>query len=353
MDSRERIRAALRLKVPDRVPITETSYWPETLERWYREGLPRGVDPVTYLGMDKFLFLSYDSTLRLEERIVRDTEKFTVKVDRDGATFIHWKGRYGPPQPLDFLIKTEEDWFRYKDRLVPEESRLGEGFLERYESLRRLDGFLCLSQREPCWKVLAAMMGVKDGLVNMFRKPDLIYDMIATYTDLLIEMYKIIVELGVEIDGVWLRGDLAYKNGLLFSPSLYYRLLYPHHKRLCNFFKSRDIPVIHHIDGDVRRYIPLIVKAGFSAVQPLEARAKNDVRELKRLWGHKIAFIGNISVESLSGTKEEIEREVRSKVLTAKEGGGYIFHSDHSIPPTVSWKNYQYAVKIANEYGKY
>jgi len=55
----------------------------------------------------------------------------------------------------------------------------------------------------------------------------------------------------------------------------------------------------------------------------------------------------------LSGTKEEIEREVRSKVLTAKEGGGYIFHSDHSIPPTVSWKNYQYAVKIANEYGKY
>jgi uroporphyrinogen decarboxylase len=103
----------------------------------------------------------------------------------------------------------------------------------------------------------------------------------------------------------------------------------------------------------VRQYIPLIIESGFSAIEPLECRANNDIRELKEKWGKKIAFIGNISVEALSGTKKQIEDEVVSKVMKAKEGGGYIFHSDHSVPPTVSWKNYCYAIKVAKEVGKY
>jgi len=344
----------LELKIPDKVPITEGGYWPETIERWRKEGLPENVDPITYLGMDRLLFVSYDSTLGLEERVLSETEDKIVKVDRDGATFMHWKNRSATPLPLDFLIKTEEDWLRYKDRLMPDEKRLGEKFVEKYKKLKKTDGFLCLTEREPCWKVLAAMMGVKRGLIMMLREPRLVYDMMETYTDLLLGMYDIISDKGVEIDGLWIRGDLAYKNGMMFSPNLYESLLYLHHKRIADFFRSKGIPVIQHIDGDIRQYIPLIVKSGFSAIQPLEARAHNDVRELKEKWGDKIAFIGNISADVLSqGSKKQIEAEVRSKVLKAKEGGGYIFHSDHSVPPTVSWENYCHAIKIAREAGQY
>lgn len=339
--------------VPDRVPLTETGYWPETLERWHREGLPENVDPVTYLGMDKFLFIHYDSTLGLKERTLDETVERVVKVDGDGATFSYWKNRYGPPQPLDFLVKTEDDWFRWKERITPDENRLGKGFLENYKQLRREDGFLCISDREPCWKVLAAMTGIKKGLMLMFSNPQLIYDMVATYTQLLLGMYEVMHDRGVEIDGVWLRGDLAFKNGMFFSPALYKRLVHPHHKQIADFFKAKGIPVIQHIDGDVRQYIPLIIESGFNAVQPLESRAHNDVRELKMKWGTQIAFIGNISVEALSGSWKQVEEEVGGKVVKAKEGGGYIFHSDHSVPPTVSWENYCHAVKVAREMGRY
>jgi len=353
MNSRERIRTTLELKVPDKVPLTETGYWPETIERWHKEGLPQNVDPIMYLGMDRFLFISYDSTLGLKEKIIDETKEKIVKTDGDGATFIHWKNRYSPPLPLDFLIKTEEDWFQYKECITPDEKRLEEKFVENYKKLRETDGFLCISEREPCWKVLAAMMGIKTGLMIMLKKPQLVYEMIGTYTYLLLGMYEIITDKGVEIDGIWLRGDLAFKDGMFFSSKLYDSLLYPHHKRIADFFRSKGIPVIHHIDGDVRQYIPLIIKSGFSAIQPLESRANNDVRELKEKWGTKISFIGNISVEALSGSKKQIEEEVRSKVIKAKEGGGYIFHSDHSVPPTVSWENYCYAIKMAREAGQY
>jgi len=57
-------------------------------------------------------------------------------------------------------------------------------------------------------------------------------------------------------------------------------------------------------------------------------------------------------VRKLSGTKKDVEEEVVSKLEVAKQGGGYIFHSDHSVPPTVSWENYCYAVELVKKHGK-
>ncbi len=49
----------------------------------------------------------------------------------------------------------------------------------------------------------------------------------------------------------------------------------------------------------------------------------------------------------------DLVTEVRSKVLIAKENGGYIFHSDHSVPPSVSLENYEYVLDLVKRYGKY
>ena len=53
------------------------------------------------------------------------------------------------------------------------------------------------------------------------------------------------------------------------------------------------------------------------------------------------------------GVKAEITHEVVSKVEAAKPGGGYIFHSDHSVPPTVSFDSYRLAVDLAKAHGAY
>ena len=44
---------------------------------------------------------------------------------------------------------------------------------------------------------------------------------------------------------------------------------------------------------------------------------------------------------------------MESKILIAKENGGYIYHSDHSVPPSVSFENYKYAIEMVEKYGKY
>jgi len=54
-----------------------------------------------------------------------------------------------------------------------------------------------------------------------------------------------------------------------------------------------------------------------------------------------------------TGTDEELEKEIRSKLTVAMEGGGYMYHSDHSIPPTVSLARYAQVVQLVHKYGKY
>jgi len=43
----------------------------------------------------------------------------------------------------------------------------------------------------------------------------------------------------------------------------------------------------------------------------------------------------------MDGDPAAMEAEIRDKLLQARVGGGYIYHSDHSVPPTVSWERYQ------------
>jgi hypothetical protein len=102
-------------------------------------------------------------------------------------------------------------------------------------------------------------------------------------------------------------------------------------------FKTQTFFILH-CGGDIRQFIPFVIEVNFACIQPLEARAGNDAKKLKNEYGKDIAFFENINMDILARERKvKIEEEVGSKVLGVKEGGGYIFHSDHSAPPTESW----------------
>jgi len=91
-----------------------------------------------------------------------------------------------------------------------------------------------------------------------------------------------------------------------------------------------------------------------NVLQPLQAQSGMDVRQLKPRYGDKLTFWGNIDVTKMSGPAEVLEAEVREKLLVAKAGGGYLYHSDHSIPPEVSFQRYQWMMnELVLKYGQY
>jgi uroporphyrinogen decarboxylase len=117
---------------------------------------------------------------------------------------------------------------------------------------------------------------------------------------------------------------------------------------------DKGLSGILHSDGNLWPLIPHFIEAGINCVQPLEVKAGMDVRELKRRFGDQLAFMGGINVTAMYDPDPRIiEEEIRSKFEVAKVGGGYIYHSDHAVPPNVSFERYERIMELVRNYGEY
>lgn len=352
MDSRERILTTLTGGIPDRIGRSD-SIWSETSERWKKEGLEESANVGKLFDFDLCGLPWMDMSLRLPTEVYEDTDEYVIQKDANGVKRKDVKRESGhTPHWISHTVNTSKDWYEYKERLTPDEARIPANIREVYD-LGRQDGrfvpFGGIEAYECAWPVF--------GQVNIFTlmmdEPDVVADVFNTYTDMLIGLAQKVLDMGIDFDGAFFCGDLGYRNSTLFSPAHYERLLWPAHSKMCDFFNSLGKPVILHSCGKIESLIPKFIEAGFAAIQPLEAKCGQDVRVLKKRFGNKITFFGNIDIRKLSGTRKDIEEEISSKLPIAMEGGGYIFHSDHSVPPTVSFDNYRYAIELLEKYGVY
>jgi len=73
---------------------------------------------------------------------------------------------------------------------------------------------------------------------------------------------------------------------------------------------------------------------------------------IKRTYGDKIVLHGGVNAV-LWDKPAEIKAEIERVVPVLKEGGGYIFSSDHSIPNAVSLQDFKDIVELVKKVGAY
>jgi uroporphyrinogen decarboxylase len=188
----------------------------------------------------------------------------------------------------------------------------------------------------------------------MATDPDWLRDMYEADMALLEAAWEDLWSRELRPDALWIFGDIAYRNGLLFSPRHYRQVLMPFHRRLCDLAHRHNCQVIYHSDGNVTQAIPLLVECGIDCLHPLEVKAGMDVATLKQEWGDRLAFMGNIDARLFQANdRAGLEVEIRAKVPVAMKGGGYIYHSDHSVPPGTTLDTYRFAMDLVRRYGNY
>ena len=367
MKSRQRIKTLLGHREADRVGMDD-SLWQETVSRWRAEGLPMDASPGDYFGYD-IDYIYMDTSLRLPDRLVKETEDYTIREDKHGFTTKVWKGRSGALGYLDHVVKSPLDWERLRMNLTIDYGRgcrmsmisnfdpfvvwpEWRAFKPQFDALRLRDKYVLCYSYGP-WEAIWRMHGFEQSLLDVHDNPTFIGEMANAHVDLVIATLARARDEGIVPDGYYMGEDLGYRSGTLFSPRSYRDVLWPAQRRLGDYLHSQNISFFMHTDGDIRAIIPDLIGAGIEVLQPLEARVGLHVRDLKREYGKDLCFFGNISVEALAGSKEVIEQEVREKVLAAMPGGGYIYHSDHSVPHNVSFEQYQYALQMVRKYGTY
>jgi len=351
--SRERITATLRHQEPDRVPMVEISFWPPTVERWRTEGLPADVSPEQHFELERIPRIGIDCSLQFEIETLEETDAWTVERDRDGSVHKRWKDHYATCAEIDQLVKTRADWEGVRERLQPTADRLPENLCAAIDAAHERGDFAVLVPGEPVWWTLRTL-GMERALIAMAAEPDWFEEMVAAQTRMQVELIRMALAAGARPDGLWYFSDLCYRNGMFFSPRSYRELMLPYHRQIAQACHEHGLFLLLHCCGDARNLIPHLIDAGFDAIQPLEARCGNDVRELKPRYGNAITLFGNMNMDVFaSGDRAAIRHEVLSKLEAAMPGGGYIWHSDHSVPPTIAFADYAYAVELAREHGIY
>ena len=155
------------------------------------------------------------------------------------------------------------------------------------------------------------------------------------------------------LDGMVIWGDVAYTKDMLFSPDTWRSIFKPGLRAIIDLCHDNGMPVIYHGCGNVIKIFEDYIEVGVDSYNPLEAKAGLDVVDLRRKYGHRIGFCGNMNVLDWAHAGfDELKRIVLTK-LNAAKGGGFIFQSDHSVPSNVSGERYEYVVNLVRKYGKY
>jgi uroporphyrinogen decarboxylase len=185
--------------------------------------------------------------------------------------------------------------------------------------------------------------------------PGWIHDFNRVYTDFFKMHYRHLFEEAGLPDGIWVYEDLGYRNGLFASPRTLERLIFPYFAELVDFFHGWGLPVILHSCGGVTQALPLIVDAGFDALNPMEVKAGCDLFAFAERWGDRLLFVGGLDVRILeTNDRAVIERGVADLLEGMKaRGARYVFGSDHSITPRVTFDSYRYALDVYRKHRDY
>ncbi|MDI7275516.1 MAG: uroporphyrinogen decarboxylase family protein [Anaerolineae bacterium] len=355
MTTHERVSRMFEHREADCVPITDW-VWESTYQRWRDEGLPADADLFDYLDLDRIIWLSndvVDTSPRFEKLVIEETDTYRIERNEWGVTLKNFKPVSTTPQDLDFLIKDPDSWREAKERMAPTRDRVNWSLLrQHYRKWREQGAWIALAPWFGFDIVNTRMCGTERTMLALAQEPEWCVDMFNTQLDLAIALMGMMWDEGYTFDELLWFDDMAYRNGMFFSPRMYRELVKPYQQRAVDWAHARGIKAHLHCCGNIAGLIAELIDMGVDALHPLEVKAGMDPVALKSAYGDKLVLHGGFDVRHWSDI-EEVEAEIRSVLPAVMESGGYIFSSDHSVPDSVSLENYRRIVQLVREVGRY
>jgi uroporphyrinogen decarboxylase len=364
-----RMDAALHHREGDRVPVSDF-FWGSFLARWKQElRLPADTDIYRHYDLDWVCTVpNMDPHIKNFEILRENSDEVVVRTGYEAVI----RKTFAAPMPeyVSFETNTLEkmDAFHFDDpwderRLFREGENqvggVGDGFsrnlpawIDTVKSLHPdfpVYGSIC-EGHEQLWRII----GTENVMLWIGLYPEELGRFIERIGAFVIEMTKSQVKAADGmLDGMVIWGDVAYVNGMLFSPDFWRRHFKPVVAEQIRICHEARLPVIYHGCGNASSIYPDFIEMGLDAYNPLEAKAKLDVVDLRRRHGHRMGFCGNMDVLAWANAPlPEVRRQVLRK-LNAAKGGGYIFQSDHSVPSNISAERYEYVINLVRKHGSF
>ena len=357
MTSRERIARILARKPVDRIGLFE-HFWSDTQKAWSGSGkIAADENLADHFGFDLELCWAFNFVADLDfvNEVIEETAETVLTRDGNGALLRRHKLHDSTPEHVDFRVKAREAWEELiKPRLTADPRRINfEAYRKTREHAREKGLFFAWSGVN-AFELMHPVCGHEYMLMGMALDPDWVRDMATTYSNLTLELQETLFAREGYPDGIWYYEDMGFKGRPFMSPAMYREIIQPAHAKTFAWAHARKLPVIVHSCGFVDPLVPGLIEAGMDCLQVIEVKAGMDLLDLHARYGDRISFMGGIDVRTLyTNDRAIIDAELEAKIPVVKRGLGYILHSDHSIPNTVSYDTYRYFVRKGLELGTY
>lgn len=353
LTERERILRVYKRQEIDRIPMVDSA-WTGTVRRWRNEGLPENVAWDDYFGFDRWVKFSTDNSPRFERKVLEKNDRYRIETTAWGETRKVFNELDSTPESLEFFYDSSDKWEMAKAEMLK--------YHDDRINWKRLETEYPKWQAEGRFRQLVIWFGfdvahsyftgMENMLIGMYEEPEWITDIFDTYLKTSLSLAQRILDAGYEFDGILFYDDMGYKGSPFFSPECYRNLLKPFHKKAVDWAHERGMVAELHSCGFIEPLLPDVVETGVDMLNPLEIKAGMDPFKLKNLYGDKLAFHGGINAQ-LWDDIELVKAEMERIIPVMKEGGGYMFASDHSIPNSVSFENMKQIAELAHKLGKY
>lgn len=315
MNSRERVKLALKCRKPDRIPKA-LGFFPQDLD------IPGLSDPDRHFALD-VRFVEFNSPaaqnkfLHYLDRLPADVHLGSTAQLR---TYFEWnyhpeldtEGPLGGSQSLAAIKEYVFPDLMHPDRyqgLKNQVSQWHEEGLAVVGSPPHLGGVL--------FEIACRLRGFDRVLLDMVLQKELLHFLLDQLTSMLIHNSLILARSGVDV--LILDDDVASPTQLMISPAMWRE-----------FFKSRmaevirlareespELAVFYHCDGNFTSLIPDLIEIGVNVINPLQPDCM-DARAIKEKFGDRIALWGTVGTALLwtDGTPDQIRQEVYTRIKT-------------------------------------
>lgn len=206
-------------------------------------------------------------------------------------------------------------------------------------------GRFCYMQTPGFFEPFNDVFGIENHLLYLAMYPDELAELYRRQAEWTVRFADHCIDLG--LDMIHVSDDWGSQKDLLFSPQLWWEIIYPPMKRVVDHVHGRGSLVSLHSDGCIQKVADGIAKLGFDCVHPWQESAGMTYDTYLDQYSDQFAILGGICVQSAIGVlpRDQLEAEIR-RVFGKLKGKRWICCTTHFVQNHCSIEDLAFAYDL-------
>jgi uroporphyrinogen decarboxylase len=271
--------------------------------------------------------------------------------DHFGFDYAHL---FGGPSPYDWnelerLRATQEitpQVLRQMPVRDPNDSAAYEGLRQQIRHHKEQRGRFVYCQTPGILEPFNGYFGIENHLAYILLYEDELHELYRAHAEWTRQFAMNCIDLGVDM--VHVSDDWGAQNGLLISPTLWWKMIFPYHKPVCDAVRGRGTFLSLHSDGNINAVVDGVVQLGYQVVHPWQESAGMSLDTFRERYRGVFSVMGGLDVQTTIGFgKLEFLRAEIERIMGLFADGGLLFCTSHFVQDHCSLDELVFAFETA------